>query len=62
MENFKKVLWWLIGGSRGGKNKTIQHHLRKLEDAKIARSLTVFSLALLMYAITSSPLFKHSSE
>ena len=21
MQNFKKVLWWLIGGSRGGKNR-----------------------------------------
>ena len=65
MENFKKVLWWLIGGSRGGKNrmriivhlkeepsnanqlseeldldyKTIQHHLRKLEDANIIETI-----------------------
>ena len=31
MENFKKMLWWLIGGTRGGENRL--RIIRKLEDS-----------------------------
>lgn len=30
MENFEKMLWWLIGGTRGGANRL--RIIRKLED------------------------------
>jgi len=30
MENFEKMLWWLIGGTRGGENRL--RIIRKLEE------------------------------
>lgn len=30
MENFEKMLWWLIGGTRGGENRL--RIIRELED------------------------------